>query len=90
MVVQSTTQESAKAKLDSLFNNFNMFKNYPLNQFKMKVKTYDDMSLSAIASKTKQYPMTRDEIASFFHFPQSPGNETSLLTVKAKKLTLPI
>lgn len=90
MVVQSTSQESAKAKLDSLFNNFNMFKNYPLNQFKMKVKTYEDLSLASIAVKTKQYPMTRDEISSFFHFPQSPGNETSLLTVKAKKLTLPI
>jgi len=34
--------------------------------------------------------MTADEISSFFHFPQNPKKETSMLTVKARKLALPI
>lgn len=90
IVVQSTSRDIAIGKLQSVFTNFQMFKNYPLNQFKLKIKTFDDINLWSIAKKIKQYPMTRDEISSFFHFPKEPGNETSLLTVKAKKLTLPI
>ena len=90
MVVQSTSKSVARAKLDSIFNNFNVFKNYPLNQFKMNTWTAEQITPAIIDKKTPMLPMTRDEIASFFHFPQSPENETSLLTVKAKKLTLPI
>jgi len=34
--------------------------------------------------------MTAKEISHFFHFPQNPKTETSLLTIKARKLALPI
>lgn len=34
--------------------------------------------------------LTSKELTSFFHFPPNPKNETSLLTVKAKKLALPV
>ncbi|MEI8092196.1 MAG: hypothetical protein WCG98_08670 [bacterium] len=34
--------------------------------------------------------MTSQEISSFFHFPKNPKNETSLLTIRAKKLALPV
>jgi len=33
---------------------------------------------------------TPEEISSIFHFPQNPKNETSLLKVTSKKLSLPI
>lgn len=90
LIVQSGSQEEARGKLQSVFTNFQMFKNYPQNQFQLKVKKFEDIGLHTVAPKIKKYPMTKEEIASFFHFPQSPEKETSLLTVKAKKLTLPI
>ena len=34
--------------------------------------------------------MTSPELSSFFHFPKDPKNETSLLTIRAKKLALPV
>jgi hypothetical protein len=90
LVVQSGSKAEAKGKLNSLFTNFQTFKNYPLNQFVLKTTTTEKFSLSTTIKKSKQYAMSATEISSFMHFPKDPGNETSLLTVKAKKLTLPI
>jgi hypothetical protein len=91
-VVQSQTKQLAEARVKTLFNNFLVFKNYPLNQFQVKVHRNVD-SLTAIKNfrgKFQRNFFTPEEIASFFHFPQNPKNETSLLTVKSRKLAIPV
>lgn len=37
IVVQGSDKKNAEAKLHSLFNNFKIFKNYPLNKFNLKI-----------------------------------------------------
>lgn len=91
ILVQSKNISSARGKLSSIFQNFQSFKNYPLNQFKFKTLT----SLSSLQTKdiikdTTPYYLSKQELSAFFHFPQNPKTETSLLTVKARKLALPI
>lgn len=90
IVIQSTTREVAKAKLNSLFTNFKMFENYPLNLFKMSSTYPTTGTVLDRVAYSKKYPMSTEEISCFFQFPQNPSSETSLLTVKARKLTLPI
>ena len=51
IVVQSTSRDVAIGKLQSVFTNFQMFKNYPLNQFKLKINTFDEITLPVIAKK---------------------------------------
>jgi hypothetical protein len=38
----------------------------------------------------KRYMLSSEEIASFYHFPKNPKQETSLLKITARKLALPI
>ncbi len=91
IIVQSSSKAAARWKLDSIFQNFQSFKNYPLNQFKLKVlKDLKKLNYATIASKVPTYYFSKDEISSFFHYPQNPKSETSLLTIKARKLALPI
>lgn len=92
IIVQSSNKLIAKGKLKSLFNNFLVFKNYPLNQFHLKIHE----NVTKIApfqikgAKFEKYTITAEEFSSLLHFPDKPKNETSLLKVKAKKLSLPI
>jgi hypothetical protein len=76
----------------SLYNNFKVFKNYPLNQFHVNIHTNFDKKIDLVTLKNslKKYIMTSEEITKFFHFPSNPKNETSLLKVTAQKLPLPI
>jgi hypothetical protein len=75
-----------------LFNNFTIFKNYPLNEIKLKI--YNDIYINPDGiikpKKCKNYMYTSEELSSIFHFPNNPKNETSLLKVSSKKLSLPI
>lgn len=92
IVVQWQSKDIAKWKLKALFNNFTVFKNYPLNEFKLKIhentKIWTDWMIST--GKFSKYMFTPEEISSIFHFPKNPKNETSLLKVTSKKLSLPI
>ena len=92
IVVQSKDKETAEAKAMALYNNFKVFKNYPLNQFHINV--YHDVEkkidLVTLKNSLKKYIMTSEEITKFFHFPSNPKSETSLLKVTAQKLPLPI
>ena len=93
IIVQWENKSVAKWKLKALFNNFLIFKNYPLNQFKLKI--HDNISkvrpFKIIwAKKLAKYMCSSEEVSSLFHFPNRPKNETSLLKVTAKKLALPI
>lgn len=92
IIVQSETKNMAKWKLKSLFNNFSIFKNYPLNQFHLKVhsKVNSITHFNISWVKFKKYIYNAEEISSIFHFPNRPKSETSLLKVTARKLALPI
>ncbi len=92
IVAQSHNKQVAEWKIKSLFNNFLVFRNYPLNQFKLKI--HKQIHIKNIRSFNKS-PFSKnifssDEVTSFFHFPQNPQQEGSLLTVKSRKLSLPV
>ena len=91
-IVQSQNKAVAEGRIKSLFNNFLVFKNYPLNQFHIKIhKTITSLNqIRDFNGPFGKFFMTSQEISSFFHFPKNPKNETSLLTVRARKLALPV
>ncbi|MFK7780440.1 MAG: type IV secretion system DNA-binding domain-containing protein [Candidatus Gracilibacteria bacterium] len=92
IVIQGENKELAKGKLKAFFNNFSVFKNYPLNDFRLKIhdniKSIKDGDIEGC--KLSKYMFTSEELSSIFHFPNNPKNETSLLKVTSKKLALPI
>jgi len=92
MIVQSTNKEEAKAKAQSIFNKFLIFKNYPYNQFTLNI--HNDIgsirTLRGSKNKCKQYLLNSKEISSFFHFPKNPQKEASLKAVKSRKLAIPV
>jgi len=92
MICQSTSKGVAEGKLKALYNSFEVFRNYPLNQFGLKVHPNLSVlrSIKQFKNPIGKYMLTSEELASIFHFPKNPKNETSLLTVKAKKLALPV
>ena len=91
MVVQADSKLLAKWKLKSLFNNFLVFKNYPLNQFRMAIhENIDTIEPFKMGKNFQKNTITSEEVSSLLHFPNKPKNETSLLKVKSKKLALPI
>ena len=89
---QWADKDHAKWKLKTLFNNFMVFKNYPLNSFKLKIhnKVWPISSYSNGKAPLRKFVFTAHELSSIFHFPNNPKNETSLLKVTSKKLALPI
>ena len=86
--MQSQSKKQAEAKLKSLLTNFLAFKNYPLNQFTTKI--HRNISGKIKDNNFKAYYLTPQEIASIFYFPKDPKTETALLTVKSKKLSVPV
>ncbi len=93
MVAQSQNKAMAEWRIKSVFNNFSVFKNYPSNQFTLK--THNNVGnlipqLKESKSTIASHILNTKEIASFFHFPKNPKTETSLLTVKSRKLALPV
>lgn len=92
IVMQGESKKHAEAKLQALFNNFKIFKNYPLNKFNLIIHKNFESVIDREKGKLKfrKYNLSSEEISSFLHFPKNPKNETSLLKVTARKLTLPI
>lgn len=91
IVAEWENKTLALSRIKAIFNWFKVFDNYPLNKFNLKIRE--------VSSKIKPFQISKnlnsdflssDEISSFFHFPKSPSNESSLLKVTAKKLSLPI
>ena len=91
IVMQWENKSLASGKLRSIFNNFLVFKNYPLNHFNLKIhKKIEKVIPFKTTKKFKDYILSSEEISSIFHYPINPKNETSLLKVTARKLALPI
>ena len=79
--------------MKAIFNNYKVFSKFPFNKFVLKV--HKQVPLVGKTNKIdpsglKKMQLTMEEIALLFHFPKNPKAETSLLTVKAKKLALPV
>ncbi len=92
IVVQWENKAAATGKLKALFNNFLVFKHYPMNQFRLKVhNNVTGFRHGKIQwAKMQKYMYTSEELSSIFHFPNKPAGETALLKVTAQKLALPI
>lgn len=93
MVSQSHNKAMAEGRIRSVFNNFSVFKNYPSNQFIISIHNNTEKLINLLReykSNFVSHILNTREIASFFHFPKVPKNETSLLTVKSRKLALPV
>lgn len=86
IVMQWENKTIARSKLLSLFNNFTVFKNYPLNEFNIKIHNNFDEDKALKFTKTF---FNIDELSSIYNFPNEPKNELSLLKVSSKKLSLP-
>ncbi|MDR0650338.1 MAG: type IV secretion system DNA-binding domain-containing protein, partial [Candidatus Peribacteria bacterium] len=93
LVVSSETKELAEGKAKAVFNNYKVFSKFPFNKFVLKIhkiiptlKNTHTINTNALRSMQ----LTVEEITQLFHFPANPKTETSLLTVKAKKLALPV
>lgn len=92
ILAQSSSKEMAISRIKSIFNNFLVFKNYPLNNFKLNIHR-NILSLDQFIKWKAPFSkliLSSEEITSFYHFPQNPKSETSLLKVTARKLALPI
>lgn len=91
IVVESHNKSNAIWKLNWVFNNFQVFKNYPLNEIKLKIHNNVWKIEPFLFSKSfNKYVWTAEELSSIYHFPNKPKWETSLLKVTARKLALPI
>lgn len=92
VVVQWESKALAAWKMKAFYNNFLVFKNYPLNQFWLKIHPNITRlaPFNIVWAKMKGYMYSSEELASIFHFPNRPQNETSLLKITSKKLALPI
>jgi len=93
VVAQSQNKAMAEWRIRSVFNNFSVFKNYPLNQFTLKIHSNVASLLTSLKERTwwlTNEMLNTKEISSFFHFPKDPKTETALFTVKSRKLALPV
>lgn len=92
IVMQASNKQVAEWKVRAIFNNFMIFKNYPLNQFNIAINSnLTSHNLNQTWYHTKEsLILSSEEISSFMHFPKNPKTETSLLKVTSRKLALPI
>ncbi len=92
IIAQWPNKEVAEWRIMSFFNNFLIFKNYPLNEWEIKIHRNIEGKIkpSTLSKKFKSYILSSEEIINIFNFPKNPKNETALLKVKAKKLPLPV
>jgi len=92
IICTSSSKESATAKIRTLFNNFFIFENYPLNEFYLTLHPYILKNVISIgwSPEIQNYVFSSEEIAAIYHFPHDPKRETALLKSTAKKLPLPI
>lgn len=93
LVVTSDDKEQAEGKMKAIFNNYKVFGKFPFNKFVLNVrKNIPMLGKTDKIDTTSLHAMqlTMEEVALLFHFPKNPKAETSLLTVKSKKLALPV
>lgn len=88
-VCQSSTKALARGKVRALYNNFQIFSNFPYNDWQLRF----DEKISIPSLSKWQIPfqpslLSAKEISSFFYFPDNPRNETSLLKAMSVRLSL--
>ncbi len=93
IIAQSENKASAEGRIQSIFTNFSVFKNHLSNQFLIKKMHNPSVLIQQLKKQKSDLSttlLTSKEISTFFHFPQSPKNESALFTVKSRKLALPV
>jgi hypothetical protein len=89
-IAQSSTKALARGKVKALFNNFQIFSNFPYNDWTLQF--HDKVAIQDLAKwKIPFTPalLSSQEISSFFYFPDNARNETSLLKAMAVRLSIP-
>lgn len=89
-VCQSSNKIAAKGKIKALYNNFQVFSNFPYNT---RLLHFHER-ISAIQLSKGDIPfhpslLSAKEISSFYYFPDNPRSETSLLKAMAVRLSIP-
>ena len=90
-MVESSDRKRANRVVESIFHNFTLFKNLPLNEFELCTHPLVE-STHALqhGKKVTSLVLSAEEISYLFHFPHHPAKETALLKINARKLALPI
>ena len=89
-VAQSSSKAMARWKIKALFNNFQVFSNFPYNDWTLKF--HDKISIAECSKGKTSFAtslLSSSEISSFFYFPDNARNETSLLKAMAVRLSVP-
>ncbi len=77
--------------MESIFHNFTLFKNLPLNEFELHTRAMSESVTNLQhGKKITKLVLSAAEISHIFHFPHHPAKETALLKINARKLALPI
>nr|MDD3720585.1 type IV secretion system DNA-binding domain-containing protein [Candidatus Gracilibacteria bacterium] len=90
IIVQSSSKEMAISKLGGIASKLLVFKNYPQNQFDIRLNKNPNLEDYKSGNYGISMNLTALEISNLFCFPKDPKNETGLLKVTSKKLALPI
>lgn len=88
-VCQSSTKALARGKIRALFNNFQVFSNFPYNDRELRFD--DKVSIASLAKWEIPFEpslLSPKEVSSFFYFPDNPRGETSLLKAMSVRLSL--
>jgi len=88
-VCQSSTKALARGKIRALFNNFQVFSNFPYNDRELRFD--DKVSIASLAKWEIPFVpslLSPKEVSSFFYFPDNPRGETSLLKAMSVRLSL--
>lgn len=90
-MVESSDRKRAQRIVESIFHNFTLFKNLPLNEFELRTHSLTENTHSLQhGKKITSLVLSALEISYLFHFPHHPAKETALLKINARKLALPI
>ncbi len=95
VIMQSKSKKEALWKINSIFNKFLIFKNYPYNQFILKAYPSNNIQKLLKSLKKRRNTMETNllnskEISAFFHFPKNPQKESSIKSVRSRKLAIPV
>lgn len=88
IIAESRTQQMAESRIRAIFQNFSVFKKYPLNEFTLSIRPM--LIATNLALSSNALFLSGEELALLFQFPTNPKIETTLLKVSGRRLAPPI
>lgn len=89
ILVESRSRQLANTRVNALFQNFSVFKNYPLNTFTLRSGSLPSPAILAPSHSGALF-LSGEELGLLFAFPKNPKLETTLLKVSGRRLAPPI